>query len=121
MDDLEEMLLASRRLGLPMIVGWAGDTGTNSRVDLFVGSIRDLALKHRLAKFNVGCFYSEISKEALRGPIEAGDEIAWLDARPPLDLATLDATERVVAMAGIHPYIKLLEDRRRNHRRPQQR
>jgi hypothetical protein len=38
-DDLETMLLASRRLGVPMIVGSAGDTGTNSRVDLFVGSL----------------------------------------------------------------------------------
>jgi hypothetical protein len=36
--DLEHMLLASRRLGVPMIIGSAGDTGTNSRVDLFVQS-----------------------------------------------------------------------------------
>src|SRR6201993_5492356 len=42
-DDLETMLLASRRLGVPMIVGSAGDTGSNSRVDLFVAIIRDLA------------------------------------------------------------------------------
>ena len=42
-DDLETMLLASRRLGVPMIVGSAGDTGANSRVDLFVGIIQDLA------------------------------------------------------------------------------
>jgi hypothetical protein len=32
-DDLEVVLLASRRLEVPMIVGSAGDTGTNSRVD----------------------------------------------------------------------------------------
>src|SRR5436190_1905250 len=42
-DDLKEMLLASRRLGAPMIVGSAGDTGSNSRVDLFVGVIQELA------------------------------------------------------------------------------
>src|SRR6516162_11855423 len=44
-DDIETMLIASRRLGVPMIVGSAGDTGSNSRVDLFVGIIRDLARK----------------------------------------------------------------------------
>ena len=50
------------------------------------------------------------SKDALRRRIVAGDTIAGLDGRPPLDLATLDATERVVAVAGIHPYIKLLDE-----------
>src|SRR5215470_3889337 len=68
-DDLETMLTASRRLGVPMIVGSAGDTGTNSRVDLFVGIVKDLARKHGLSRFRVGYFYSEVSKEALRGRI----------------------------------------------------
>jgi hypothetical protein len=53
------MLLASRRLGVPMIVGSAGDTGSNSRVDLFVGIIQELAEKHGLARFRVGYFCSE--------------------------------------------------------------
>jgi len=109
MDDLETMLLASRRLGVPMIVGSAGDTGSNSRVDLFVGIIQDLAEKHRLARFRVGYFYSEVSKDALRRRIVAGDQITGLDGRPPLDLASLEATDHVVAMAGIHPYINLLD------------
>jgi hypothetical protein len=108
-DDLETMLLASRRLGVPMIVGSAGDTGSNSRVDLFVGIIEDLAEKHRLARFRVGYFYSEVGKEELRRRIAAADTVAGLDGRPPLDLATLEATDRVVAMAGVHPYIKLLD------------
>ncbi len=47
--DLEEMLLASRRLGVPMIIGSAGDTGDNSRVDLYVAIIKELAVKHQLA------------------------------------------------------------------------
>src|SRR5260221_8107897 len=53
-NHLETMLLASRRLGVPIIVGSAGDTGTNSRVDLFVGIIQDLARKTRLAQFPPG-------------------------------------------------------------------
>src|ERR1700731_5449350 len=87
----------------------ARGNGGNSRVDLFVGIIRELAEKHGLARFRIGYFYSEVSKDALRRRIAAG-EILGLDARPPLDLATLDATDRVVAMAGIHPYVKLLDE-----------
>jgi hypothetical protein len=108
-EDLGTMLLASRRLGVPMIVGSAGDTGTNSRVDLFVGIIRDLAHKHGLSKFRLGYFYSEVGRDVLRRRIEAGDAIAGLDGRAPLDPATFDATDRVVAVAGVQPYIKLLD------------
>jgi hypothetical protein len=108
-EDLETMLLASRRLGVPMIIGSAGDTGTNSRVDLFVGIIRDLARKHGLPKFRLGYFYSEVGRDVLRGRIDAGDAITGLDGRAPLDCATLDVTDRVVAVAGVQPYVKLLD------------
>jgi Acyclic terpene utilisation family protein AtuA len=107
--DLEHMLLAARRLGVPMIVGSAADTGSNSGVDRFVDIIMDLARRHRLAKFRIGYFYSEVDKPYLRAKIEAGDTIEGLDARPPLNLATIDVTDRFVAMAGVHPYIKLLD------------
>src|SRR5258707_7812834 len=40
-DDLETMLIASRRLCVPMIVGSARDTGTDSRGDLFVGNLQE--------------------------------------------------------------------------------
>lgn len=107
--DLEMMLLAARRKGVPMIIGSAGDTGTNSRVDLYVGIIRDLARKHGLPPFRIGWFYSEVDKEWLRTRIRSGDAVTGLDAREDLTEAELDATERVVAMAGVHPFIKLLD------------
>src|SRR5262249_29296671 len=59
-EDLEAMLLAARRIGRPMIIGSAGDTGANSRVDLFVGVVRDLAARHRLPRFRLGYYYSEV-------------------------------------------------------------
>src|SRR5262249_4850641 len=108
-EDLEAMLLAARRIGRPMIIGSAGDTGANSRVDLFVGVVRDLAARHRLPRFRLGYYYSEVDKEALRRKIRSGDDVAGLDARPALDEAELDATERIVALAGVHPYVKLLD------------
>jgi hypothetical protein len=97
--DLEHMLLGARRLGVPMIVGSAGDTGSNSGVDRFVGIIKDIAREHRLARFRIGYFYSEVGKDYLRRKIAAGDGIDGLNGRPPLDLATLDVTDRVVAPA----------------------
>ena len=108
--DLEEMLLASRRIGVPMIIGSAGDTGTNSRVDMYVEMIREIAAKHKLPPFRVGWFYSEVDREFVRAKIRGGSPITGLDAREDLTEAELDATSRIVAMAGVHPFLKLLQD-----------
>ncbi|MDO8249644.1 MAG: acyclic terpene utilization AtuA family protein [Rhodoferax sp.] len=106
--DLEQMLLASRKLGVPMIIGSAGDSGSNSRVDLYVRIITELAQKHGLAKFRLGYFYSEVDKEYLRTKIRSGSAIEGLDGFAELTEAELDATERIVAMAGVHPFVELL-------------
>jgi len=108
--DLEEMLLAARKLGVPMMIGSAGDTGTNSRVDMYVQIIRDIAARHGLAPFKLGWFYSEVDREYVRAKIRGGSAIKGLDARPDLDEAELDATQRIVAMAGVHPFLKLLDE-----------
>ncbi len=107
--DLEAMLLAAHARGVPMIIGSAGDTGTNSRVDLYVGIIKELAKKHGLAKFKLGYYYSEVSHAYLRGKIRSGDIIEGLEGRDPLTETELDASARVVAMAGVHPFMKLLD------------
>jgi hypothetical protein len=108
--DLEVMLLASRETGKPMIIGSAGDTGSNRSVDMYVQIIRDLAEKHDLPPFKLGWFYSEVDKEIVRGKIRGGSPVLGLDGRPELDETELDATDRVVAMAGVHPYRKLLAE-----------
>ncbi len=107
--DLEQMLLASRKLGVPMIIGSAGDTGSNSRVDMYVEMIRDIARQHGLAPFKLGYFYSEVPKERVRAAMRDGVRVAGLDGFDDLTEAELDATDRIVAMAGVHPYRKLLE------------
>ena len=107
--DLEQMLLASRQLGVPMIIGSSGDTGSNSRVDLYVQIIKELAAKHGLSRFNVGYFYSEIDKDDLRRRMRGGTAVEGLDAHVALTESELNATERIVAMAGVHPFIDLLQ------------
>src|SRR6516164_193924 len=107
--DLEHMLLAARRLGVPMLIGSAGDTGANSRVDMYVEMIREIAARRGLQGFRLGYFYSEVSKDLLRRKMAAGEAISGLDGRPDLSRGDLEATDRIVAMAGIHPYNKLLD------------
>jgi hypothetical protein len=107
--DIEAMLVGARRLNVPMMIGSAGDTGTNSRVDRFVGIVKELAERHKMPRFKLGYFYSEVPKEVVRAKITAGDTVVGLDGRPDLCLAELDATDHIVAVAGVHPFIKLLD------------
>jgi hypothetical protein len=107
--DIEAMLVGARRLAVPMIIGSAGDTGTNSRVDRYIGIIHDLAKQHDIPRFKLGYFYSEVTGDVVRSRITAGDAVRGLDGRPDLSDAELDATDRIVAVAGVHPYIKLLD------------
>ncbi|WP_251864037.1 acyclic terpene utilization AtuA family protein [Achromobacter sp. Marseille-Q4962] len=107
--DLEQMLLAARELGVPMIIGSAGDTGSNSRVDLYVSIIKELARKHGLAPFKIGYFYSEVDPAFVRRKLREGQTVTGLDGYADLSEAELDATDRIVAVAGVQPYLKLLE------------
>lgn len=107
--DLEEMLLAARELDVPMLIGSAGDTGADTRVDMYVQMIREIAADHGLAPFRIGWFYSELDKDVVAGRIRAGRPVTGLDGRPGLTEADLEATTRIVAMAGVHPYRRLLE------------
>lgn len=106
--DLEQMLLASRKLGVPMIIGSAGDTGSNSRVDRYVAIIQELARKHNLPRFKLGYFYSEVSKDQVLAQIRSGKPILGLDGFADLTESELQSTDRIVAMAGVHPFIELL-------------
>lgn len=107
--DLELMLVAAREQGVPMIVGSAGDTGTNSRVDMYVQIIKDLARKHRMKPFKLAYFYSEVDPAYLRNKMQQGIRIEGLDGRADLTMEELDRTDRIVAVAGVHPYLKALE------------
>jgi len=108
--DLELMLLAAREQGVPMLIGSAGDCGSNSRVDMYVQIIKDLAAEHDLPPFKLAYFYSEVDTATLADKHREGVIFEGLDGRSNLTLEEIEATERSVAVTGIHPYVKALEE-----------
>lgn len=107
--DLEMLLVASRKQGVPMLIGSSGDTGSNSRVDMYVDIIKKLAEKHNIPKFKLGYFYSEVPVEYVIQKLKEGVVIEGLDGRPNLTIEEAEATDRIVAVAGVHPFMKLLD------------
>ena len=77
-QDLEVMLLAARRLGVPMLVGSASDTGTDRGVDQYARIIRELARTHRLPPFRLATLHAEVRPEHLLRRLEGGERIAGL-------------------------------------------
>src|SRR5699024_9730160 len=84
--DLELMLLKSREQNVHMIIGSAGDTGANSRVDMYVQIIKDLAKEHNLESFKIGYFYSEVGKPYLQDKLKNGEILEGLDSRSNLTI-----------------------------------
>ena len=107
--DLELMLLAARRLRVPMIVGSASDTGTDRGVSQYAEIIRDVARHHRLPAFTLATIRSEVRLDDLKRRLDAGVRVEGLDGRSDLTLETLARTDRVVAVMGAAPIIDALD------------
>ena len=108
--DLEVMLLAARRLGVPMIIGSASDTGTDRGVAQYVALMEEIAAEHRLAPFRLAAIQSEIKPEVLRAMMAAGRVVTGLDGRADADDALVARTDRVVAVMGAEPIAAALRD-----------
>ena len=101
--DLEIMLLQARRLGVPMIIGSASDTGTDRGVRQFCQLIRDIALQHQLPPFRMAAIFAEVTQDQVISRMQAGDTVAGLDGRPEADPATIRRTDHIVAVMGAEP------------------
>jgi hypothetical protein len=107
--DLELMLLAARRLGVPMIVGSASDTGTDRGVHQYADIIRELARRHGLASFNLATIFSEVSRDEVARRMRSGVRVEGLDGRPDLTPEVLARTDQLVAVMGVEPIIQALD------------
>ncbi len=108
--DLEIMLLAARRLGVPMIVGSASDTGTDRGVEQFATLIREIAAEHGLTPFRLATITSEQTRASMAERLTSGLPIKGLDGREDADAALLARTDRIVAVMGAEPIAAALKD-----------
>jgi hypothetical protein len=102
-QDLEVMLVEARKLGVPMIIGSASDTGTDRGVDQFVGLIQDIARGAQAGTVQAGGDLLGAAARLAQGEAARRRE----DRRPrraaDADLATLERTTRAVAVMNADP------------------
>ncbi len=105
--DLEAMLVAGRRLRVPVIVGTAGGSGAETHLNWCLEIIREIARDHRLS-FKMAVIGAEIPKQKLLQSLEQGEIIPL---PPGTDLAReeLEKATRVVGQMGVEPFIQALD------------
>jgi hypothetical protein len=106
--DLRLMLLAARKLGVPMIVGSAGGAGTDASVDRYCDLVTEIAAEEGLGGFRLARIYAEVDRGDLARRA-AGERIEGLGATERLLPAEVEACSRVVAMMGVEPILEALE------------
>ncbi len=104
--DLEIILSAARRAGIPVLIGSSGTAGIDAQVDWVVDIANEIATEHQF-KVKTAAIHSEQSPEYLKG-LYRESRIKPLDPAPPLDEALLDRTSHVVGMMGVEPLQRAL-------------
>ncbi len=118
--DLRLMLRAAVAQNIPMLIGTCGGAGGEPHLQLVVDLVREIAREEGLhfpmaiihaeqKKAEIGRWMREGRVRPLAHPRDARPG-GWSPGDLPLDLATIDRAERIVAMMGPEPYVKALDD-----------
>lgn len=105
--DLVIIMRAASEAGIPIIVGTSGQAGGDANLDwtrdIVVEVAGELGINPKIA-----CLYSEQSRETIKAKNAAG-KVCPLAPMGPLDDATIDACDHIVAAMGPEPFIEALE------------
>lgn len=104
--DLAILIPAAAKAGIPLVIGSCGTAGTDSGVDWTRDIAIEIARENGLAP-KIALLYSEQDRAAIKRKRAAG-KIDALAPVGPLDDATIDNCEHIVALMGVEPYIDAL-------------
>lgn len=107
--DLKRSLLAARAMGIPLIIGSCGGSGSDAGVDWFAGMIRDIAREEVLAPFKVARIYSEPDRGALCRRVREQRLRSLAGVPMPYTEAHVMRSSRIVTVMGVEPFIAALE------------
>ena len=106
-QDLTTMLKGARQCGARMIVGSAGGAGLDQAVDLYFDILSAAIKREGLGPLKVARIYSQVTLDWLRARVECSSP---LGAPWPLTDEVIDQTTNAVAMIGVEPYLRALDE-----------
>lgn len=105
--ELRQLMVARAELGVPLIVGSCGTSGSDNGVDVMRGLCEEIA-RELGQSVRVACIYSEQPAERVKTALRDG-RIRALQPERPIDDALVDRCSRIVAAMGVEPIIHALE------------
>ena len=105
--ELVELIRASRRAGIPLIVGSAGGAGTRVHVEWTAEIVREIAREEGL-QFRLSAIYADIPIDHAKAAVRQGDTRDF-EAGFDLTEAMLDDTVALVAQMGHEPICTALD------------
>lgn len=105
--DLERVLPAAKRLGIPVLIGTAGGAGANAHLELTYKIVRRIA-REKALNLKVALIRAELEKEYLKERLADGSIMSLGDG-PELTVETIGRLHRVVGMMGLEPFQEALQ------------
>lgn len=106
--DVKIILCATRKAGIPFIVGSAGGAGGTPHLEWLADIVREIAYEENLS-FKMALIDSEIDKDVVLSALLAG-EIKPCGTWDALNPERIKSSERIVAQIGVEPIIVALKE-----------
>lgn len=104
--DLRQLMLGRARLGIPLLIGSCGTSGTDAGVDWMAEICAEIAREEGLSA-TVALLYSEQEGAVLRARLDEG-AVTPLAPAGPLTGDCIDECSHVVALMGYEPYAEAI-------------
>ncbi len=105
--DLIPLVKASKERNIPLIIGSAGGSGANKRVDWLAEIVQEISEEENLS-IQTACIYADIPLNWLKEKWKKG-YVKPCGAAPKLTEKQIDETTALVAQMGVEPIIEALK------------
>jgi hypothetical protein len=105
--DLTLILKAGCKNKIPVIIGSAGGSGAEIHLNWTLEIVKEIA-KEKDLHFKMALIHAEVEKDYLQKKLAQG-KITPLGPVPELTSKDIEEANRIVAVMGVHSYIKALE------------
>lgn len=107
--DLAPLIKASKERDIPLIIGSAGGSGANHRVDALRDLVHEIGTDENL-ELRTTCIYADISVETFQSKWKQG-HVMPCGIGPTISERIIDDTIALVGQMGVEPIVKALKEK----------